>query len=81
MPKLLAALDVYRGLAGIAATRGAVLNKVLGMLMHPFPKIRGAAAETLWVVTGEERVKGVDLSMAGKSVKGVVEELRVVVGG
>jgi len=39
MQKLHLALDVYRGLGGIASTRAETLTKVISMLLHPFPKV------------------------------------------
>ncbi|KAJ9644755.1 hypothetical protein H2199_003719 [Coniosporium tulheliwenetii] len=47
MVKLSVALDLYRGLADVDATRADVIAKLTSMLLHPFPKIRIAAAETL----------------------------------
>lgn len=41
--KLHLALDVYRGLGTIAATRADTLAKVTSMLLHPFPKVRSLA--------------------------------------
>ena len=39
MQKLHLALDVYRGLAVMPATRADTLAKVTSMLLHPFPKV------------------------------------------
>lgn len=39
MQKLHLALDVYRGLGSIPATRADTLSKVSSMLLHPFPKV------------------------------------------
>ena len=39
MQKLHLALDVYRGLGSIPATRVETLTKVSSMLLHPFPKV------------------------------------------
>lgn len=39
MQKLHLALDVYRGLGDISATRADTLTKVASMLLHPFPKV------------------------------------------
>jgi hypothetical protein len=39
MQKLHLALDVYRGLGVMSATRGDTLAKVTSMLLHPFPKV------------------------------------------
>lgn len=79
MQKLHLALDMYRGLAGVPATRQDTLRKVVGMLVHPFPKVRITAAETLWLVTGEEGLKRYDWSVPSKSLKGAVEAVGVAV--
>jgi hypothetical protein len=39
MQKLHLALDVYRGLATISATRTDTITKLAGMLLHPFPNV------------------------------------------
>lgn len=53
------------------------------MLSHPFPRVRIASAEALWVVTEDEGLKGWDWSGKGASKKGKerVDEIkaRVVV--
>jgi hypothetical protein len=43
-------LDVYRGLANVQEVRKDVLKLVVGMLLHPIPAVRIAAAETFVVV-------------------------------
>jgi hypothetical protein len=40
MQKLHLALNVYRGLGTIEATRADTITKVMSMLLHPFPKVR-----------------------------------------
>ncbi|KAK4494350.1 hypothetical protein PRZ48_014648 [Zasmidium cellare] len=61
IPKILAAVRVYVGLSEVESIREEVLKKVLGMLKtNPYPRVRVAVAEALWVVTGEEALKGVD---------------------
>ncbi|KAH9881877.1 hypothetical protein J1614_001048 [Plenodomus biglobosus] len=76
MQKLHLALDLYRGLGCMPTTRSDTLAKVVSMLLHPFPKVRISAAETLWLLTGEEGLKRQDWSLAGKSLKGAVLSLR-----
>ncbi|KAK4988590.1 hypothetical protein LTR66_007276 [Elasticomyces elasticus] len=40
IPKLLAAISVYRGLAGVSVTHGDVMKKLVGMLRtNPYPKV------------------------------------------
>ncbi|KAF2121516.1 armadillo-type protein [Lophiotrema nucula] len=76
MQKLHLALDVYRGLGSIPATRNETITKVTSMLMHPFPKIRITAAETLWILTQEEGLKRQDWSLPSKSLKPVVDGIK-----
>ncbi|KAB8342714.1 hypothetical protein FH972_022314 [Carpinus fangiana] len=72
--KLVVAVDVYRGLAQVPQIRVDVLNKLTGMLMHPFPTVRLAVAETLWIVTGDEVLKPLNFSKT--QGKGFVESLK-----
>lgn len=39
IPKILAAINVYRGLVEVDVVRGEVLKKLASMLKHPFPKV------------------------------------------
>ena len=55
--KLLAAVDVYGGLYEIEELKKNVLEKLAGMLQHPFPRVRVHVAETLWMLTGDEHLK------------------------
>ena len=57
LPKLLAAVNVYAGLAEVQEIRKEVLKKLVSMLGHPFIKIRAAVGEVLWAVTAEEGLK------------------------
>nr|POE72146.1 hypothetical protein CFP56_12022 [Quercus suber] len=59
LPRILAAVRVYHGLARVPAIRDEVLKKLVGMLKtNPYPRVRVAVAEVLWSVTGEEMLKG-----------------------
>lgn len=42
MQKLHMALDMYRNLADIQTIRKEVIDKVISMLLHPFPKVRNS---------------------------------------
>ncbi|KAL9088436.1 MAG: hypothetical protein Q9165_006160 [Trypethelium subeluteriae] len=57
IPKILAAINCYRGLAEIDATREDVLRKLRSMLKHPFPKVREAVVETLFILTQDDQLK------------------------
>ncbi|OCK83592.1 hypothetical protein K432DRAFT_440727 [Lepidopterella palustris CBS 459.81] len=74
--KLHIALEVYRGLAEVDATRTDVISKVASMLLHPFPKIRISAAETLWIITENEDLKLRDWSQPPKNLKVIVEDIK-----
>ncbi|KAJ4368106.1 hypothetical protein N0V83_006461 [Neocucurbitaria cava] len=76
MQKLHLALDVYRGLGTIPTTRVDTITKAMSMLLHPFPKIRIAAAETLWVLTQEQDLMLHDWSLSWKSLKPIVDSMR-----
>ncbi|KAI5373741.1 hypothetical protein J4E82_007554 [Alternaria postmessia] len=78
MQKLHLALDVYRGLGDITLTRTDTLSKVVSMLLHPFPKVRIAAAETLWYLTHEGGLKRHDWSLPSKSLKPAVDEIETI---
>ena len=78
LQKLHLALDVYRSLADVEAMRKDVLEKVASMLLHPFPKIRVAAAETLFVVTDIEELKRQNWTASPKALKEAVETVREV---
>ncbi|KAF2265786.1 hypothetical protein CC78DRAFT_578959 [Lojkania enalia] len=76
MHKLHLALDLYRGLGTIPGTRIDTISKVSSMLLHPFPKIRISAAETLWVLTQEDGLKRRDWSLPSKSLKAAVDGIK-----
>lgn len=58
IPKILAAVHVYRGLVGIASVRTEVLKKLGSMLKtNPYPNVRSTVAETLFVITGDEGMR------------------------
>lgn len=76
--KLTAAVHAYAGiiLASESAgeLRGKVLTKLVGMLLHPFPKLRELVAETIYVLghcLGAEAVWGVKGVGGGKVQEGV----------
>ncbi|KAF2739053.1 hypothetical protein EJ04DRAFT_427615 [Polyplosphaeria fusca] len=76
MQKLLSALDMYRGLGTIPSTKVDTIIKVVSMLLHPFPKVRISAAETLWVLTQEEGLKMQDWSLPPKNLKSAVNTIK-----
>ncbi|KAK7510960.1 tubulin folding cofactor D C terminal-domain-containing protein [Phyllosticta citriasiana] len=76
IPKLHLALDAYRGLVSVPAIRPEVMKKLLSMLLHPFPKIRVSAAETLFIITANEGLKHHDWSQSPQTLKPVAEEFK-----
>ena len=69
--KLEAAIKVYGGLLQVYPE---VLEKLTGMLLHPFPKIRNQVADVMFVAKGVG--KGVSWTKAGKEdLRRLKEEL------
>ncbi|KAK4544327.1 hypothetical protein LTR36_004218 [Oleoguttula mirabilis] len=55
IPKITAAVHVYRGLADVPSIRNEVLKKLFSMLKtNPYPRIRTTVADTLFSITGDE---------------------------
>lgn len=76
--KLTAAVHAYAGIILASESAGElrrkVLAKLVGMLLHPFPKLRETVAETVYVLShclGSEAVWG---GAVGKEVEGVLVE-------
>ncbi|KAH4400467.1 hypothetical protein HBH92_234040 [Parastagonospora nodorum] len=76
MQKLHFALDLYRGLGEIPTTASDTITKVVNMLLHPFPKVRIAAAETLWSLTQLESLKLQDWNLPSTSLKSAVNSVK-----
>ena len=77
IPKILAALHVYRGLADMPAIRDDVLKKLVSMLKtNPYPRIRSSIAETLFVVTQDTDLKDRDWLRPSSQHKDVIEKLQ-----
>jgi hypothetical protein len=77
VPKLLAAVSVYRGLAEVASIRGEVVKKLLSMMAtNPYPRIRVAVAEVVFEVLGAEEMKGVNWTEKGAVQTNLVGELK-----
>ncbi|KAK3709468.1 hypothetical protein LTR37_010841 [Vermiconidia calcicola] len=77
IPKISAAVHVYRGLADIVVIREEVLKKLISMLKtNPYPRIRSSVAEALFVVTRDPILKSRDwMKPASKNVD-VIEQLQ-----
>jgi hypothetical protein len=77
VPKILAALHVYRGLANILAIRDDVLKKLVSMLKtNPYPRVRSSIAETLYVVTHDPELKDKDWLRPSSQNIDVIEMLQ-----
>jgi len=77
--KLIIVCDIYRGLADVQAIRSDVLTKVVSMLLHPFPKVRVAAAETMYVLCHTQELKLHDWTQSPKGLKEAVEKIKKTV--
>ncbi|PNS14677.1 hypothetical protein CAC42_1699 [Sphaceloma murrayae] len=74
VPKLITAMEVYRSLARVESIRGEVVKKLVSVIKtNPFPRVRYAAAETLWMVTGAEGMMTVDWTQSGKENAAALE--------
>jgi hypothetical protein len=77
VPKLLAAVNVYRGLAEVESIRGEVVKKLLSMLTtNPYPRIKIAVADVVFEVLGAEEMKVVNWAEKGAAQARIVGELR-----
>lgn len=77
IPKILAAVHVYLGLADVPAIRSETLKKLLSMLQtNPYPHVRIAVAEALYMITREEGLEPVNWSRPAKENGPMAEELR-----
>ncbi|KJK68474.1 Tubulin folding cofactor D C terminal [Aspergillus parasiticus SU-1] len=74
--RLEAAIKVYAPLSRLEPLRADVLKKMTSMLLHPFPRVRNAAAEYLFMETMLESVKTEDWTRQPKELKGQVEDVR-----
>ncbi|KAE8165313.1 tubulin folding cofactor D C terminal-domain-containing protein [Aspergillus tamarii] len=73
--RLEAAIKVYAPLSRLEPLREEVLKKMSSMLLHPFPRVRNAVAEYLFMETTLESVKIGDWTRQPKELKGQVEDL------
>lgn len=76
--KLLAAVNVYRCLAGVDSIRGEVVKKLISMLAtNPYPRIKLAVADVLFEVLEEDEMKGLNWAEKGTAQTKLVGELKV----
>ncbi|KAI9883387.1 MAG: hypothetical protein M1823_004855 [Watsoniomyces obsoletus] len=78
--KLEAAIKVYSGLATISTSRKDSLGRLLMMLAHPFPKVRCAAAESLYLLLESEdltaKMARADWSLPTKQLEGEMQHIK-----
>lgn len=76
VPKILAAVHVYVGLAEVPSVRYEVLKKLISMLKtNPYPRVRLCVAEALWQITAEEALKKADWTRPAKENMNIVDEM------
>ncbi|GAB7343292.1 hypothetical protein MBLNU457_1346t1 [Dothideomycetes sp. NU457] len=77
VPKLVAAVDVYRGLGTVDAIREDVVKKLMGMARtNPYSQVRMAAVEALWCLTSDEALKEGDwMGVIGGKEKEILKKL------
>ncbi|KXT12555.1 hypothetical protein AC579_7491 [Pseudocercospora musae] len=76
IPKILAAVHVYMGLADVAAIRDETLKKLVSMLKtNPYPRVRAAVAEVLFLVSEDEGLKMHDWARPPSQFREVTEVL------
>lgn len=78
--KIEAAVKIYGGMMAVPRVKMEVQEKLCSMLLHPYPKIRNAAADTLLVVTEDESLMGVNWSSPQAELKVVVRLFQTRVG-
>jgi hypothetical protein len=77
IPKILAALHVYRGLADVPSVRDEVLKKLVSMLKtNPYPRVRLSVAEVLYIVTADSALKDRDWMRPPSQNIDVIQELQ-----
>ena len=60
--KIEAAVKIYAGMMTVPRVRTEAQEKLCSMLLHPYPRIRNAAADALLIVTEDESLMGVNWS-------------------
>jgi hypothetical protein len=77
VPKLLAAVNAYRGLAEVESIRGEVVKKLLSMLAtNPYPRIRIAVAEVVCEILDVREMQAVNWAEKGSAQTELVGELK-----
>ncbi|OJD22113.1 hypothetical protein ACJ73_06543 [Blastomyces percursus] len=78
MARIEAAIKIYALLWRMGVIKRDAMQKLTGMLMHPYPKIRTIAADCLYMESHVEEMKVEDWSSPPKQLKPKIDNLRVV---
>ena len=78
--KIEAAVKIYAGMMAVPSIRTEVQEKLCSMLLHPYPKIRNAAADTLLILSDDEGLMGINWSRPQAELKGAVRSFRAKLG-
>ncbi len=78
--KIEAAVKIYAGMMTVPSVREEVQEKLCSMLLHPYPKIRNAAADSLLIVTEDESLMGVNWSKSQSELKASVLSFQARIG-
>ena len=80
VPKIEAAVKIYAGMTAVPSVRTGVQEKLCSMLLHPYPKIRNAAADALLIVTDDESLMEINWSRPQAELKVAVRSFRARLG-
>ncbi len=78
--KIEAAVKIYAGMMAVPRVRVEVQEKLCSMLLHPYPKIRNAAADALLIVTEDKSLMGFNWSKPQTALKEAVRSVQARVG-
>ena len=78
--KIEAAVKIYAGMMAVPSVIPEVQEKLYSMLLHPYPKIRNAAANTLLIVTEDENLMEVNWSKPPAELKIVIRPFQAAIG-
>lgn len=82
IPRILAAVHCYIGLADVASIRAETIKKLISMLRtNPYFRVRAAVAEALFVVTDDEDLKQLDCSQKLASNQGEALLQKYIISG
>ena len=78
--KIVAAVKIYAGMMAVPSVSTEVQEKLYSMLLHPYPKIRNAAADALLIVTEDENLMEVNWSKPPAELKIVIRSFQAAIG-